>query len=185
MAEFQPEIKKLQKKYANDKQKLAAEMQKLQSEHGVNPLAGCLPILLQAPVFIGLNHVLRSFNRTGLSYEQNIKIPNYWLPTEDVQSRLAQEHARARDHLHHPAVDQALVAVTDAEEPDPTRRAGLRRGPQRGVHPGAVPTRGQERDGLHPVAPFCSVPTRARSNTAASPDTQGSSPPSCSLLSAT
>jgi YidC/Oxa1 family membrane protein insertase len=88
MAEFQPEIKKLQKKYANDKQKLAAEMQKLQSEHGVNPLAGCLPILLQAPVFIGLNHVLRSFNRSGLSYEQNIKIPNYWLPTEDVQSFL-------------------------------------------------------------------------------------------------
>jgi YidC/Oxa1 family membrane protein insertase len=88
MAEFQPEIKKLQKKYANDKQKLAAEMQKLQSEHGVNPLAGCLPILLQAPVFIGLNHVLRSFNRPGLSYDQNIKIPNYWLPTEDVQSFL-------------------------------------------------------------------------------------------------
>ena len=88
MAEFQPEIKKLQKKYANDKQKLAAEMQKLQSEHGVNPLAGCLPILLQAPVFIGLNHVLRSFNRTGLTYDQNIKIPNYWIPTEDVQSFL-------------------------------------------------------------------------------------------------
>ncbi|GAA3430403.1 membrane protein insertase YidC [Kutzneria kofuensis] len=88
MAEFQPEIKKLQKKYANDKQKLAAEMQKLQSEHGVNPLAGCLPILLQAPVFIGLNHVLRSFNRPGLSYDQNIKIANYWIPTEDVQSFL-------------------------------------------------------------------------------------------------
>ncbi|MEV6603353.1 membrane protein insertase YidC [Kutzneria sp. NPDC051319] len=88
MAEFQPEIKKLQAKYKNDKQKLAAEMQKLQSEHGVNPLAGCLPILLQAPVFIGLNHVLRSFNRPGLSYDQNIKIPNYWLPTEDVQSFL-------------------------------------------------------------------------------------------------
>jgi YidC/Oxa1 family membrane protein insertase len=88
MTEFQPEIKKLQKKYANDKQKLAAEMQKLQSEHGVNPLAGCLPVLLQAPVFIGLNHVLRSFNRPGLSYEQNIKIANYWLPTDDVRSFL-------------------------------------------------------------------------------------------------
>jgi YidC/Oxa1 family membrane protein insertase len=88
MADFQPEIKRLQKKYANDKQKLAAEMQKLQSEHGVNPLAGCLPILLQAPVFIGLNHVLRSFNRPGLSYEQNIHIANYWLPASDVQSFL-------------------------------------------------------------------------------------------------
>jgi YidC/Oxa1 family membrane protein insertase len=45
-------------------------------------------VLLQAPVFIGLNHVLRSFNRPGLTYDQNIKIPNYWLPTSDVQSFL-------------------------------------------------------------------------------------------------
>src|SRR5437868_12552683 len=61
MQEFAPEIKKLQKKYANDKQKLAQEMQKLQSEYGVNPLGGCLPALVQVPVFIGLYHVLRSF----------------------------------------------------------------------------------------------------------------------------
>lgn len=88
MQEFAPEMQKIKKKYPNDRQRQAQEMQKLQSEHGVNPLAGCLPILLQAPVFIGLNHVLRSFNRPGLSYDQNIKIPNYWLPTEDVQSFL-------------------------------------------------------------------------------------------------
>jgi YidC/Oxa1 family membrane protein insertase len=62
MQEFSPEIKKLQKKYANDKQKLASEMQKLQSEHGVNPLGGCLPMLVQVPVFIGLFHVLKGFN---------------------------------------------------------------------------------------------------------------------------
>ena len=61
MQEFQPEIAKLRKKYANDKQKQAEEMQKLQKEHGVNPLGGCLPILVQVPVFIGLFHVLREF----------------------------------------------------------------------------------------------------------------------------
>ena len=61
MQEFQPQIKKLQEKYKNDKQKLAAEMQKLQKEHGVNPLGGCLPVLVQLPVFIGLFHVLRGF----------------------------------------------------------------------------------------------------------------------------
>ena len=49
------------KKYANDKQKHAAEMQRLQKEHGVNPLGGCLPVLVQVPVFIGLFHVLREF----------------------------------------------------------------------------------------------------------------------------
>ncbi|RZS37598.1 YidC/Oxa1 family membrane protein insertase [Herbihabitans rhizosphaerae] len=61
MQEFAPELKKIQKKYANDRQKQAQEMQKLQSQHGFNPLGGCLPMLLQIPVFIGLFHVLRSF----------------------------------------------------------------------------------------------------------------------------
>ena len=61
MQEFQPEIAKLRKKYANDQQKQAAEMQRLQKEHGVNPLGGCLPMLVQVPVFIGLFHVLRAF----------------------------------------------------------------------------------------------------------------------------
>jgi len=62
MQDFQPELQKLRKKYANDKQKQAAEMQRLQREHGVNPVAGCLPVVAQVPVFIGLFHVLRSFN---------------------------------------------------------------------------------------------------------------------------
>ncbi|WP_033436285.1 membrane protein insertase YidC [Saccharothrix sp. NRRL B-16314] len=61
MQEFAPELQKIKKKYANDKQRQAQEMQKLQSEHGVNPLGGCLPMLVQIPVFIGLFHVLRSF----------------------------------------------------------------------------------------------------------------------------
>ncbi len=61
MQQFAPEIKKIQQKYKNDKQKQAAEMQKLQREHGFSPLGGCLPMMLQIPVFIGLYHVLRSF----------------------------------------------------------------------------------------------------------------------------
>jgi YidC/Oxa1 family membrane protein insertase len=61
MQQFAPEMKKIQKKYANDKQRQAQEMQKLQREHGFSPIGGCLPMLLQIPVFIGLYHVLRSF----------------------------------------------------------------------------------------------------------------------------
>jgi YidC/Oxa1 family membrane protein insertase len=80
MAAFAPEIKKLQKKYANDKQRQAQEMQKLQREHGVNPLGGCLPMVLQVPVFIGLNHVLRSF--------QNPNIGNYFFSAHDVKTYL-------------------------------------------------------------------------------------------------
>src|SRR6516225_1376759 len=52
MQELQPQIKALQKKYSKDRQRMAVEMQKLQKEHGFNPVMGCLPVLLQAPVFI-------------------------------------------------------------------------------------------------------------------------------------
>ncbi len=78
MQEFQPEIAKLRKKYANDKQKQAEEMQRLQKEHGVNPLGGCLPVLVQVPVFIGLFHVLREF-KPG-------KTENYYFDAEGVAS---------------------------------------------------------------------------------------------------
>ncbi|MGB8961511.1 MAG: membrane protein insertase YidC [Pseudonocardiaceae bacterium] len=88
MQEFAPEIQKLKKKYGDDRTKMAAEMQKLQSEHGVNPLGGCLPVLVQIPVFIGLFHVLRSFNRTGLSPELNRQTANYVFSAVDVQSFL-------------------------------------------------------------------------------------------------
>lgn len=88
MQEFAPEIQKLKKKYGDDRQKMAAEMQKLQSEHGVNPLGGCLPVLLQVPVFIGLFHVLRSFNRPFLSAEANRQIGNYVFSAADVRSFL-------------------------------------------------------------------------------------------------
>lgn len=88
MQEFAPEIQKLKEKYGNDRQKMAAEMQKLQTEHGVNPLGGCLPVLVQIPVFIGLFHVLRSFNRPFLSAEENERIGNYVFSATDVQSFL-------------------------------------------------------------------------------------------------
>ena len=88
MQEFAPEVQKLKKKYGNDRQKMAAEMQKLQSQHGVNPVAGCLPIFLQVPVFIGLFHVLKSFNREDLSPEANRNTANYVFGADEVQSFL-------------------------------------------------------------------------------------------------
>ena len=96
MQELQPQIKALQKKYSGDRQRQAQEMQKLQKEHGFNPLMGCLPVLAQAPVFIGLFHVLRSFNRTGTGFgqlgltpEENAAIGNYAFSPDDVQSFLS------------------------------------------------------------------------------------------------
>ena len=60
MQRLQPEIKKLQAKYKNDRQKLNEEMMKFYQENKINPLGGCLPLLVQMPVFIALFHVLRS-----------------------------------------------------------------------------------------------------------------------------
>jgi YidC/Oxa1 family membrane protein insertase len=95
MQELQPQIKALQKKYGKDRQRMALEMQKLQKEHGFNPILGCLPMLAQAPVFIGLYHVLNSFNRTqtgfgrlGLSVEENASLGNYFFSAEDVRNFL-------------------------------------------------------------------------------------------------
>ncbi|AYJ49166.1 membrane protein insertase YidC [Rhodococcus sp. P1Y] len=95
MKKLQPEIKALQKKYKGDRAAQAAAIQKLQKAHGFNPLLGCLPLLAQAPVFIGLLHVLRSFNRTGtgfgqlgMSPQENANTANYFFSAADVQSFL-------------------------------------------------------------------------------------------------
>lgn len=53
-----PKIKELQAKHKGDRERLAQEQMKLYKQSGVNPLLGCLPLLLQMPVFFALFHVL-------------------------------------------------------------------------------------------------------------------------------
>jgi YidC/Oxa1 family membrane protein insertase len=60
MTVLQPKMKELQAKYKNDKERLNQEMMALWREHGANPFAGCLPLLLQMPVFFALFRVLNS-----------------------------------------------------------------------------------------------------------------------------
>ena len=50
MKKIQPELEKLKEKYANDKQMLNIKTMELYKEHKVNPLGGCLPLLLQLPI---------------------------------------------------------------------------------------------------------------------------------------
>ncbi|MDZ4769402.1 MAG: YidC/Oxa1 family membrane protein insertase [Chloroflexota bacterium] len=54
MQELQPELKKLQEKYKTDREKLASEQMRLYKEYGVNPVGGCLPLLVQFPILIAL-----------------------------------------------------------------------------------------------------------------------------------
>ncbi len=60
MSELQPKIKALQEKFKDDRQALSQEMMKVYRESGANPLGGCLPMLVQFPVFIGLYYALQS-----------------------------------------------------------------------------------------------------------------------------
>jgi YidC/Oxa1 family membrane protein insertase len=60
MQSLQPKVKELQRKYKGNRQKLQEETMKLYKEHQVNPLGGCLPLVLQLPVFFALFAVLRT-----------------------------------------------------------------------------------------------------------------------------
>ncbi|MEY3806499.1 MAG: hypothetical protein RIR69_1311 [Actinomycetota bacterium] len=65
MQRLQPEMKRLQNQYRGDRTQLNQEMMKLYQEHKVNPLASCLPLLAQMPVFIIMFQVLRGLTRLG------------------------------------------------------------------------------------------------------------------------
>jgi len=78
MQELAPKLQELQRKYANDPQKLQQEMVKLYKEVGFNPFGGCLPILIQIPVFFALYKVL--IVTPDLALERFLWIPSLAQP---------------------------------------------------------------------------------------------------------
>ena len=60
MAEMSEKTQDIQRRYANDKEKMNEEMQKLYAEVGFNPMSGCLPMLIQFPIIMGLFALLRN-----------------------------------------------------------------------------------------------------------------------------
>lgn len=64
--EMQPKIKALQEKYKNDPKTLQQKQMELYKESGTNPLSGCLPILIQFPIFIAMYNVIRLESASGL-----------------------------------------------------------------------------------------------------------------------
>jgi YidC/Oxa1 family membrane protein insertase len=73
MARHQPEMKKLQAKYKDDKDRLNQELMKFYRENKINPLASCLPLLAQIPVFISLFYMLRKDLRADICPDQVVK----------------------------------------------------------------------------------------------------------------
>ncbi len=61
---LQPQMKAIQNKYKDDRQKQSEELMKLYKEHKTNPLASCFPILAQAPIFFALFQVLNGLGKT-------------------------------------------------------------------------------------------------------------------------
>ncbi len=74
---LQPKVRELQKKYGHDREKLGQETMKLYKDHNANPLASCLPLLLQAPIFIALFRVLDGAAR--LDAQGNPIARGHWL----------------------------------------------------------------------------------------------------------
>ena len=60
MAKMQEPLKEIRQKYKDDNKRIQQETMKLYSEYGINPLAGCLPVLIQIPIFIGLYYMLQT-----------------------------------------------------------------------------------------------------------------------------
>jgi YidC/Oxa1 family membrane protein insertase len=71
MQTLQPKMKELQAKYKNDKETLNKEMMALWRENNANPLSGCLPLLLQIPIFISLYHTLREIKPINSTCDPN------------------------------------------------------------------------------------------------------------------
>lgn len=68
MQKLQPRLKMLQEKFKDDKESLNREMMALYRENKVNPAAGCLPLLVQLPIFILLYRVLTNYDFTGAPF---------------------------------------------------------------------------------------------------------------------
>jgi YidC/Oxa1 family membrane protein insertase len=71
LAKHAPEMKKLQERYKNDKERLNQEMMKFYRENRINPAASCLPMVAQLPVFLSLYYMLRTDLRRDICPEIN------------------------------------------------------------------------------------------------------------------
>jgi YidC/Oxa1 family membrane protein insertase len=71
LAHLQPEMKKIQEKFKNDKERMNQEIMRFYRENKVNPLASCLPMVAQIPVFISLYYMLRTDLRRDICPEIN------------------------------------------------------------------------------------------------------------------
>lgn len=99
MSELQPKMKELQEKYKDNKEKLGKEIGELYQKAGVNPLAGCLPLLVQMPFLIAIFFAIKEYNYVGDSSflwlqnmaQDNPSDPLYILPVLSALTTWVQQ----------------------------------------------------------------------------------------------
>jgi len=92
MQALNPQIQELRKKYKNDKQRLNQETMKLYQENGANPISGCLPLLVQFPVFISLFQVLNKIAHAKTHLENGVQVTN---GSHGIPGKLVEEAQKA------------------------------------------------------------------------------------------
>jgi YidC/Oxa1 family membrane protein insertase len=141
MSALAPQMQALRKKYKNDKQTLQQETMKLYQEAGVNPLMGCLPVVLQLPVFFALFSVLRAIANWKPGHT-----PQYGLTLKMVSTA---QHAKIlgatvadkflfTGTLHVPATAKATILVAVIISMTTTFMT-VRQSMKRGMMPAATP----------------------------------------------
>jgi YidC/Oxa1 family membrane protein insertase len=128
MQAHMPEMKALQQRYKNDKQKRNEELMKFYRENNINPAASCLPILFQIPVFISLFFVLRDFkDEVFESYQAQGETVDdlHWLNVVPDITAAANSHWSGYLLLGLYAVSQTLSTLLMSQTMDKTQRTLL------------------------------------------------------------
>lgn len=112
MQDLRPELDRLRRQFSNNRRRQQEEMMKLYQERSINPLGGCLPILVQMPVFISIFYVIRrfggygdvegtepSFQQGGILWFQNLSEmdPYFLLPIISALTMLAASWITAKN----------------------------------------------------------------------------------------
>jgi YidC/Oxa1 family membrane protein insertase len=113
MQRLQPEIRKLQVQYKDDRQKLNEELMAFYKEHEINPVGGCLPLLVQAPIFSILYYVVQGLTRDATFVGLQRLVKAEYVPTADITTGFRPKYLHPDAELY-----QALTT-----SPKPEMRA--------------------------------------------------------------
>jgi YidC/Oxa1 family membrane protein insertase len=123
MQAHMPEMKALQQRYKDDKQKRNEELMKFYKENKINPAASCLPILFQIPVFISLFFVLKGFEKEVLPKYPDSDL--HWLQLVPNITDPANSHWSGYLLLALYAISQTLSTLLMSQTMDKTQRTLL------------------------------------------------------------